>query len=58
MMFRVINTEFYLINYCEIENSKIPFEIKSMYTKIVYGPQNINKYNEEIFSTWVIFGQD
>ncbi len=52
MMFRVIN------NYCEIENSKIPFEIKSMYTKIVYGPQNINKYNEEIFSTWVIFGQD
>ena len=46
MMFRLI------YNYSEIEHSKIPFQINSFYTKIVYKPQNIKKYNEEIFSTW------
>ena len=46
MMFRL------LYNYSDIENSSIPFKINSNYTKIVYEPGNIKKYNEEIFGTW------
>ena len=46
MMFRL------LYNYSDIENSSIPFKINSKYTKIVYEPGNIKKYNEEIFGTW------
>ena len=46
MMFRLI------YNYSDIENSSIPFKINSNYTKIVYEPGNIKKYNEEIFGTW------
>ena len=46
MMFRLI------YNYSDIENSSIPFKINSKYTKIVYEPGNIKKYNEEIFGTW------
>ena len=46
MMFRLI------YNYSNIKNSSIPFPIKNNYTKIIYGSQNIKKYNNEIFSTW------
>lgn len=46
MMFRLI------YNYNNIEHSSIPFEINSNYTKIVYEPRNIKKYNKEIFTTW------
>ena len=46
MMFTLI------YNYSEIENSTFPFIFNSNYTKIVYEPQNIIKYNKEIFSSW------
>ena len=46
MLFRLI------YNYSEIGKTSFPFEIKTNYTKIVYGSHNIVKYNEEIFSSW------
>ena len=46
MMFKLI------FNYSNIEKNENPFNISSNYTKIVYGSNNIKKYDEEIFSYW------
>ena len=46
MLFRLI------FSFEDFNNTQIPLVINSNYTKIVYGSENIKKYNEEIFSTW------
>ena len=46
MMFKII------FNYSNIIKNENPFNFSSNYTKIVYGANNIKKYNEEIFNYW------
>lgn len=46
MIFRIIS------NYDLINNTRIPYHVNNGYSKIAFGPKNIENFNTKVFNGW------